>query len=169
MPAPHGANLPATSDTRVYCIRQCCTVWGRFLLRFCLACRCRILSDMLDIFTLREEVTHRVGATCCNVTRARPITMSRPVIWCADQSHMIPKMAAPILNVSETLTDLLAEDKLVELWPDYPSLYNVLSTYFLDRGQRQQHWMRLWEKYTVQVCICNFYVNPFFCVYVLSQ
>jgi hypothetical protein len=21
-PAPHGANLPATSDTRVYCIRQ---------------------------------------------------------------------------------------------------------------------------------------------------
>jgi hypothetical protein len=26
-------------------------------------------------------------------------------------SHMITKMAAPMLNVSETLTDLLAEDK----------------------------------------------------------
>jgi hypothetical protein len=47
-------------------------------------------------------------------------------------------MAAPMLNVSETLTDILAEDKLVELWPDYPSLYNVRSTDFLDRGQRQQ-------------------------------
>jgi hypothetical protein len=29
-------------------------------------------------------------------------------------SHMIPKMSAPMVNVSETLTDLLAEDKLVE-------------------------------------------------------
>jgi hypothetical protein len=36
-----------------------------------------------------------------------------------------------MLNVSETLTDLLAEDKLVELWPDYLSLYNVRFRYMI--------------------------------------
>jgi hypothetical protein len=66
-------------------------------------------------------------------------------------SHMIPKMAAPMLNVSETLTDLLAEDKLVELWPDYPPLYNVRSTDLVHTHRRKDSHKNY--KYTPVLCI----------------
>ncbi|XP_064631617.1 uncharacterized protein LOC135489917 [Lineus longissimus] len=50
-------------------------------------------------------------------------------------------MAAPIES-----TDVLAEDKLVVLWPEYPSLYDVRSPDFRDRDQRQQAIKEIAEK-----------------------
>lgn len=41
-------------------------------------------------------------------------------------------------NTSEQLSELLSEEKLVEIWPDYPCLYDVRSAEFKDRDRRQQ-------------------------------
>jgi hypothetical protein len=41
-------------------------------------------------------------------------------------------------NTSEQLSELLSEEKLVEIWPDYPFLYDVRSAEFKDRDRRQQ-------------------------------
>ena len=41
-------------------------------------------------------------------------------------------------NTSEQLSELLSKEKLVEIWPDYPCLYDVRSTEFKDRDRRQQ-------------------------------
>ena len=41
-------------------------------------------------------------------------------------------------NTSEQLSELLSEEKLVEIWPDYPCLCDVRSAEFKDRDRRQQ-------------------------------
>ncbi len=50
-----------------------------------------------------------------------------------DTSHDF-NMAGP----SEVVTDLIAEDNLVELWADYPCLFDVRSTDFKNRDKREQ-------------------------------
>jgi hypothetical protein len=44
------------------------------------------------------------------------------------------------------LTELLAEEKFVEIWPDYPCLYDVRSAEFKDRDRRQQAMEEIAEK-----------------------
>ena len=38
---------------------------------------------------------------------------------------------------SQSVCELLAGEKLVELWPNYPSLYDVRAVDFKDRDRRQ--------------------------------
>ena len=40
-------------------------------------------------------------------------------------------------SVNDMVNDVLLEDKLVELWPDYPCLYDVRSPEFKNRDLRQ--------------------------------
>ena len=39
---------------------------------------------------------------------------------------------------NSVLNEVMAEEKLVELWPDYPCLYDVRSADFKDRDKRQK-------------------------------
>lgn len=47
-------------------------------------------------------------------------------------------MAANTCTNNEHLNELLAEEKLVVIWPDYPCLYDVRSPEFKDQDRRQQ-------------------------------
>ncbi len=59
-----------------------------------------------------------------------------------DTSHDF-NMAAP----SEVVTDLIAEDNLVELWADYPCIFDVRSTDFKNRDLNgSRHCRRLRQK-----------------------
>ena len=40
-------------------------------------------------------------------------------------------------NVNDMVNEVLLEDRLVEIWPDYPCLYDVRSTDFKNRDMRQ--------------------------------
>ena len=39
---------------------------------------------------------------------------------------------------SEIMNEMLTEDKLVQMWPDFPCLYDVQSSAFKNRNLRQQ-------------------------------
>lgn len=47
---------------------------------------------------------------------------------------------------SEVVNDVLLEEKLVELWPDFPCLYDVRSTDFKNRELQNQPFEQIAEK-----------------------
>ena len=54
------------------------------------------------------------------------------------------KMAARQEN--DMVNEVLLEDKLVEIWPDYPCLYDVRSVDFKNRDMRQQAFEEMAKK-----------------------
>jgi hypothetical protein len=44
------------------------------------------------------------------------------------------------------VNEVLLEDKLVEIWPDYPCLYDVRSVDFKNRDMRQQAFEEMAKK-----------------------
>ena len=47
---------------------------------------------------------------------------------------------------NEFINDALLEEKLVDLWPDYPCLYDVRSQDFKDRNKRDKATSEIAEK-----------------------
>ena len=47
---------------------------------------------------------------------------------------------------SQLLADVLLEDKITEIWPEYPCLYNVRSPDFKHRDMREKAYQEITEK-----------------------
>ena len=47
---------------------------------------------------------------------------------------------------SQLLADVLIEDKIADLWPEYPCLYDMRSTEFRNRDLREMAYLEMAEK-----------------------
>ena len=50
------------------------------------------------------------------------------------------------VNGNDLVNEVLLEDRLVEIWPDYPCLYDARSTDFKNRDMRQQAFEEMAKK-----------------------